>query len=69
VFEADLQVGQLRKQGLNIKLQEQPFQVLAMLLERSGQVVTGDELQKKLGAPTLFADFDRNLNKGPLPCR
>lgn len=54
MFEADLQVGQLPKQGLNIKLQEQPFQVLAMLLERSGQVVTRDELQKKLGAPTLL---------------
>jgi Tol biopolymer transport system component/DNA-binding winged helix-turn-helix (wHTH) protein len=63
VFEVDLQVGELRKQGLKIKLQEQPFQVLAMLLERSGQLVTRDELQKKLWSADTFVDFDRGLNK------
>jgi DNA-binding winged helix-turn-helix (wHTH) protein/Tol biopolymer transport system component len=63
VFEADLHVGELRKQGLKIRLQEQPFQVLAMLLERPGQVVTRDELQKKLWSADTFVDFDRGLNK------
>jgi Tol biopolymer transport system component/DNA-binding winged helix-turn-helix (wHTH) protein len=63
VFEADLEGGELRKQGLKIRLQEQPFQVLAMLLERSGQIVTRDELQKKLWTADTFVDFDRGLNK------
>jgi DNA-binding response OmpR family regulator len=59
VFEADLQVGELRRQGLKIRLQEQPFQVSAMLLEWSGQLVTRDELQKKLWSADTFVDFDR----------
>jgi DNA-binding winged helix-turn-helix (wHTH) protein len=63
VFEIDLQAGELRKQGLKIKLQDQPFQVLAMLLERSGQPVTREELQKKLWSADTFVDFDRSLNK------
>src|SRR5678809_443482 len=53
VFEIDLQAGELRKQGLKIKLQEQPLQVLAMLLERSGQPVSREELQKKLWSADL----------------
>jgi transposase len=63
VFEADLEAGELRKQGLKIKLQEQPFQILTLLLARPGQVVTRDELQKTLWSTDTFVDFDRGLNK------
>ena len=51
VFEANLETGELRKRGVRIKLQEQPFQILAMLLERRGQVVTRDELHNIFPSP------------------
>ena len=63
VFEVDLRAGELRKHGLRIRLQEQPFQLLAMLLERAGQVVTREELQQKLWPADTFVDFDHGLNK------
>jgi Tol biopolymer transport system component/DNA-binding winged helix-turn-helix (wHTH) protein len=63
VYEADMQAGELRKHGLKLKLQEQPFRVLAMLLERPGHVVTRDDLQKSLWASDTFVDFDSGLNK------
>src|SRR6204780_5122457 len=63
VFEVDLRTGELRKHGLRVRLQEQPFQVLAMLLQRAGQVVTREELQKKLWPADTFVDFDHGLNK------
>ena len=62
VFEVDLRSGELRKQGLKIKLQEQPFQVLATLLERPGQVVTREELQKKLWPEGTFVDYEQGIN-------
>jgi TolB-like protein/DNA-binding winged helix-turn-helix (wHTH) protein/Tfp pilus assembly protein PilF len=63
VFEVELRAGELRKHGLRVRLQEQPFQVLAMLLERAGNVVTREELQKKLWPADTFVDFDHGLNK------
>ena len=63
VFEADLRAGELRKHGLKLKLQEQPFRILAMLLERPGQVVTREDLQKKLWVGDTFVDFESGLNK------
>jgi TolB-like protein/DNA-binding winged helix-turn-helix (wHTH) protein/Flp pilus assembly protein TadD len=63
VFELDLREGQLRKHGLRVRLQEQPFQVLAMLVERPGEVITREELQKKLWPADTFVDFDHGLNK------
>jgi TolB-like protein/DNA-binding winged helix-turn-helix (wHTH) protein len=60
-FDADLRAGELRKSGLKLKLSGQPFQVLAILLERPGEVVTRDELQKRLW-PDTFVDVDHNLN-------
>ena len=63
VFEADVEAGELRKHGLKVKLQDQPFQVLAMLLEHPGQVVTREELHRKLWAADTFVDFDRGLNR------
>src|SRR5689334_14027266 len=61
-FELDLRAGELRKEGVRIKLQEQPFQILAMLLERPGQVVTREELRNKLWPADTFVDFDHSLN-------
>src|ERR1035438_5671418 len=63
IFEVDLQSGELRRQGFKVKLQEQPFQVLMMLLERPGEVVTREELQKKLWTADTFVDFERDLNR------
>jgi TolB-like protein/DNA-binding winged helix-turn-helix (wHTH) protein len=60
-FEADLLAGELRKAGVKLKLTGQPFQVLAILLERPGDVVTREELQKRLW-PDTFVDVDHNLN-------
>ena len=48
VFEVDLEAGQLRKNGRRVRLQEQPFQVLALLLEKPGRVVSREELQQKV---------------------
>jgi DNA-binding winged helix-turn-helix (wHTH) protein len=62
VFELDLSAGELRKNGVKLRLQEQPFQVLALLLERAGEVVTREELQQKLWPSDTFVDFDHSLN-------
>ena len=60
-FEADLRAGELRKDGVKLKFGGQPFQVLGFLLERAGEVVTREELQKHLW-PNTFVDVDHNLN-------
>jgi len=62
IFELDLSAGELRKNGIKLRLQEQPFQVLAMLLERAGDVVTREELRQKLWPSDTFVDFDHSLN-------
>jgi TolB-like protein/DNA-binding winged helix-turn-helix (wHTH) protein/Tfp pilus assembly protein PilF len=62
-FEVDLEAGELRRQGVKVKLQQQPFQILAMLLESPGAVVTREELQKRLWPTDTFVDFDRGLNR------
>ena len=62
VFEVDLAAGELRKNGARIRLQEQPFQVLATLLENAGQVVTRDDLRQKIWPADTFVDFDHSLN-------
>jgi len=62
VYEVDLATEELRKNGLKIKLSGQPFQVLAMLMERPGAVVTREELRKKLWPDGTFVDFDHSLN-------
>jgi TolB-like protein/DNA-binding winged helix-turn-helix (wHTH) protein/Tfp pilus assembly protein PilF len=61
-FEADLKSGELRKHGLKIKLQDQPFQLLVLLLESSGEVVTREELRQKLWPAQTFVDFDVCVN-------
>jgi cholera toxin transcriptional activator len=62
VFELDLAAGELRKNGAKLRLQEQPFQVLALLLGRAGEVVTREELREKLWPADTFVDFDHSLN-------
>src|SRR5512146_2358698 len=62
VFEADLQEAELRKGGIRIKLQDQPFQILSILLERPGQTVTREELRQRLWPVDTFVDFDHSLN-------
>jgi eukaryotic-like serine/threonine-protein kinase len=61
-FEVDLRSGELRKHGIRLKLQNQPFQVLAHLLEHPGEVVTREELRLKLWPADTFVDFDTGLN-------
>src|SRR4249919_2157278 len=63
IFEADLGTGELRRRGVRIRLQEQPFQVLAVLLTRPGELVTRDELRGRLWTADTFVDFEHGLNK------
>jgi DNA-binding winged helix-turn-helix (wHTH) protein len=63
LFEADLDNCELRRQGLKISLQEQPFRVLAVLLERPGQLITREELRERLWGTDTVVDFDQGLNK------
>src|SRR5271163_3164902 len=61
-FEADLRSGEVRKSGSRIKLQEQPFKVLQILLEHSGDLVTREELQARIWPKESFGDFDHAVN-------
>jgi TolB-like protein/DNA-binding winged helix-turn-helix (wHTH) protein/Flp pilus assembly protein TadD len=61
-FEVDLRTGELRKNGLKIKLQDQPFRVLIILLRHAGDVVTREELRRELWSNDTFVDFDHGLN-------
>jgi eukaryotic-like serine/threonine-protein kinase len=61
-FEADLQEGSLTKMGSRIRIQEQPFRILALLLERSGQIVTREEIRQRLWSTDTFVGFDDALN-------
>ncbi len=63
IFEVDINAREVRKRGVRVKLQQQPFEVLLLLLESAGEVVTRDTLQKKLWPSDTFVDFDRGLNK------
>jgi cholera toxin transcriptional activator len=62
VFEVNLGAGELRKNGARINLQEQPFQLLVLLLERAPDVISREEITKKLWSPDVFVDFDKSLN-------
>jgi len=61
VFELDFESRELHKQGLRVRLQEQPFQVLQILLEHPGEVVTREQLQRRIWPSDTFVDFDRGL--------
>jgi TolB-like protein/DNA-binding winged helix-turn-helix (wHTH) protein len=62
VFEVDGRAHELRKQGLRIRLQDQPFQILRFLVEHAGEVVTRDQLRQKLWPSSVYVDFDHGLN-------
>jgi DNA-binding winged helix-turn-helix (wHTH) protein len=62
VFEADASSGELRKAGMRLRVQEKPFQVLMLLLEHPGEVVTREEVRQKLWPSDTFVDFDHSLN-------
>ncbi len=61
-FEVDLQTGELHKHGMRVRLQEQPFRILAMLLERPGELVTRDEIKERLWPADTFVDFEHSVN-------
>jgi len=61
-FEADLHSGELRKNGVRVRLPEQPFRLLTILLEHPGEMVTREDLQKRLWADGTFVDFEQGLN-------
>src|SRR6266404_1923748 len=69
VYEFDLRSGELRKHGIRIKLQEQPCQILAILLEHRGEMVTREELQRRLWPSDTFVDFDHSLNTAVMRLR
>jgi DNA-binding winged helix-turn-helix (wHTH) protein/TolB-like protein len=60
-FEVDLRAGELRREGSKVRLQEQPFSLLTVLLESAGEVVTREELRKRLWSEDTFVDFDHRL--------
>jgi DNA-binding winged helix-turn-helix (wHTH) protein len=62
VFELDLRASELRKKGVKVKLQDQPCQILAMLLEHPGEIVSREELRNRLWQRDTFVDFDHSLN-------
>lgn len=62
LFEVDLRARELRKNGVKIRLQEQPFQVLAILLQHAGDIVTREELRRELWPADTFVDFEHSLN-------
>jgi DNA-binding winged helix-turn-helix (wHTH) protein/tetratricopeptide (TPR) repeat protein len=62
VFDADARAGELRKSGVRVRMQEQPFQILVMLLERPAEVVTREEIRQKLWPGDVFVDFEHGVN-------
>lgn len=68
-FELDLRSGELRKSGLRVKLQQQPLQVLKLLLEHPGEVITREQLREALWPANTYVDFDHGLNKAMVRLR
>src|SRR5580693_2098795 len=62
IFQLDLKAGELHKAGVKVKLQDQPFRVLALLVDRAGQVVTREELRRRVWPSNIYVDFDQGLN-------
>src|ERR1017187_4478593 len=61
LFSLDISAGSLTRNGILIKLQDQPFQLLALLLEKSGELVTREEIRQRLWKSNTFVDFDKSL--------
>jgi len=62
VFELDEDAGELRREGIKVRLQEQPLQILQILLEQPGKVITREELRKRIWPSDTFVDFDHGIN-------
>src|ERR1700682_56558 len=62
IFQLDLKARELHKAGVKVKLQDQPFRVLALLVDRAGQVVTREELRQKVWPTDVYVGFDQGLN-------
>ena len=62
LFEADMEQRELRKSGVRFKLHDQPFQILILLIERAGEVVTREEIRQRLWPGNTFVEFDNGLN-------
>src|SRR4029077_9225267 len=62
LFQVDTRAGELHKNGVKLKLQDQPFQVLCLLLEHPGELVSREELRNRLWSADTFVDFDHGLN-------
>src|SRR5260370_11293336 len=62
IFQLDLKAGELHKAGVKVKLQDQPFRVLALLVDRAGQVVTREELRQNIWPTDVYVTFDQGLN-------
>src|SRR5215472_2528828 len=69
LFEADLAQGTLTRQGAAVKLQEQPFRILALLLEARGEVLTREELRKKIWPDGTYVEFDGSMNTALMKLR
>ena len=61
-FDVDLVSNEIFKRGIRIKLQDQPFQILTVLLQRPGELILREELRRKLWADDTFVDFDAGMN-------
>src|SRR5688500_11495268 len=68
-FEADIATGELRKNGIRVRLPPQPFQILLALLAQTGEVVTREELREKIWKDGTFVDFERGLNSATAKLR
>ena len=69
VFEADLRAGELRRNGVRVRLQDLPFRMLALLLSRAGEVVTRDEFRQALWPPDVFVDFEQSISSAVMRLR
>ena len=69
LYEADLGAGILKRHGIPVKLQEQPFRILGFLLERPGEIISRDELRNRLWPEGTFVEFDGSLNTALMKLR
>src|SRR5271169_6721923 len=69
VFEADLRAGELRRNGVRVRLQDLPFRALTLLLNRPGEVITREEFRQALWPPDIFVDFEQGISSAVMRLR
>src|SRR6204780_51066 len=69
VFEADLRAGELRRNGVRVRLQDLPFRALTLLLTRPGEVITREEFRQALWPPNIFVDFEQGISSAVMRLR